>query len=145
MLRAVGIDAQIKTYPANMLFATYGQGGILTNGKYDLNISGWIAGQDPDDHSEFSSNEIPRPEHPDGVNYARYKSAEMDAAQREALGTYDQAARKKAYTKIQQILARDVPLVYLWYPRQIQPISPKFKGFAPNPINESWNAYAWSI
>ena len=145
MLRAVGIDAQIKTFPANLLFATYGQGGILTNGKYDLNISGWIAGQDPDDHSEFSSNEIPRPEHPDGVNYTRYRSAEMDAAQRAALGTSDQALRKKAYAKIQQLLARDLPLIYIWFPRQIQPISPKFKGFTPNPINESWNAYAWSI
>ena len=29
MLSAVGIDAPIKTFPANMLFATYGQGGDL--------------------------------------------------------------------------------------------------------------------
>jgi hypothetical protein len=47
--------------------------------------------------------------------------------------------------KIQQLLARDLPIIYIWFPRQAQPIVPDFKGFAPNPINESWNAYQWEI
>jgi peptide/nickel transport system substrate-binding protein len=142
-LRAAGIDAQVKTYPANLIFATYGQGGVLATGKYDINLSGWIAGQDPDDHSEFTCDQIPRPSHPDGVNYARYCSAEMDAAQAQALSSYDRDARRPAYVKIQQILARDLPIIYIWFPRQLQPITTAFKGFAPNPVNESWNAYAW--
>jgi peptide/nickel transport system substrate-binding protein len=145
MLKAAGIDTQIKTYPANLLFATYGQGGVLTTGKYDLNISGWIAGVDPDDHSEFDCDQIPRQGHPDGVNYTRYCSKEMDAAQSRALGSYSEAARKPAYVTIQQILARDLPIVYIWFPRQLQPISHDFKGFAPNPVNEAWNAYQWEI
>ena len=145
MFKAVGIDVQIKTYPANLLFATYGQGGILTTGKYDLNISGWIAGQDPDDHSEFASDQIPKPSHPDGVNYTRYQNKEMDAEQKAALASYDQAERKPHYVKIQQLLARDLPIIYIWFPRQAQPIVPDFKGFAPNPVNESWNAYQWEI
>ena len=145
MLKAVGIDAQIKTYPANLLFATYGQGGVLTTGKYDLNVSGWIAGQDPDDHSEFTCDQIPRPSHPDGVNYTRYCTPEMDAAQQRALSSYDRAVRKPAYAQIQKLLARDLPIVFLWYPRQAHGINPDFKGFAPNPVNESWNAYEWEI
>jgi peptide/nickel transport system substrate-binding protein len=145
MLKLVGIDAQIKTYPANLMFATYGQGGVLTTGKYDLNVSGWIAGQDPDDHSEFNCDQIPRPGHPDGVNYTRYCSKAMDEAQNKALASYDQAARKPSYAKIQQLLSADLPIVYLWFPRQLQPIAPDFKGFAPNPINEAWNAYEWEI
>jgi peptide/nickel transport system substrate-binding protein len=145
MLKLAGIDAQIKTYPANLLFATYGQGGVLTTGKYDLNVSGWIAGQDPDDHSEFACDQIPRPGHPDGVNYTRYCSKPMDEAQNKALASYDQAARKPSYAKIQQLLSSDLPVVYLWFPRQLQPITPDFKGFAPNPVNEAWNAYEWEI
>ena len=77
MLHAVGIDAPIKNYAANLYFATYGQGGIQTTGKYDLGIAGWIAGVDPDDHSQFSSDQIPKPSHPDGVNYTRYRSPAM--------------------------------------------------------------------
>ncbi|MDB5028529.1 MAG: appA 3 [Candidatus Eremiobacteraeota bacterium] len=145
MLKDVGIDAPIKAYPANLFFATYGQGGILTTGKYDLAVSGWIAGYDPDDHSLFQCDQIPRPGHPDGVNYTRYCNKEMDAAQTTALGSYDEPVRKKAYSEIQRLLARDVPEDFIWYPRQAQPIVPEFKGFAPNPVNEAWNAYEWEI
>lgn len=145
MLKDAGIDGQIKAYPANLFFATYGQGGIMTTGKFDLAVSGWIAGYDPDDHSLFQCDQIPKPSHPDGVNYTRYCNKEMDAAQKIALGSYDEAARKPAYATIQKLLARDVPEDYIWYPRQAQPISPDFKGFAPNPVNEAWNAYEWEI
>jgi len=145
MLHAVGIDTPIKNYAANLYFATYGQGGVQTAGKYDLGIAGWIAGVDPDDHSQFACDQIPKPSHPDGVNYTRYCSKEMDAAQKDALATYDQAVRKVAYSKIQKLLAADVPQIVIWYPRFPQATNPDFKGFAPNPVNEAWNAYQWEI
>ena len=106
MLRAVGIDAPVKSYPANLFFATYGQGGILMNAKYDLGIGGWIAGFDPDDYSIFGCDQFP----PRGNNYTRYCSPEMQALQRQALGSYDEATRKRAYSAIQKLLARDVPI-----------------------------------
>jgi peptide/nickel transport system substrate-binding protein len=141
MLRAVGIDVAVKNYPGSMFFATYGQGGILTTGHYDLAISGWIAGIDPDDHSLYQCAEIP----PRGVNYDRYCSAAMDAAQVAALSSYDEATRKKAYFTIQELIARDIPELILWYARFPQATNPDFKGFTPNPVNEAWNAYQWEI
>jgi peptide/nickel transport system substrate-binding protein len=141
MLRGIGIDAQIKNYPGNLFFATYGQGGVLTTGKFDLAITGWIAGLDPDDHSLYACNQIP----PAGVNYDRYCSAAMDAAQAAALNSYDETQRKKAYFTIQELIARDVPELIVWYARFPQATNPDFKGFAPNPVNEAWNAYQWEI
>jgi peptide/nickel transport system substrate-binding protein len=141
MLHAVGIDARIKNYPGNMFFATYGQGGILTTGKYDVAISGWVAGIDPDDHSLYSCDQVP----PKGVNYSRYCSAAMDAAQAAALASYDQAPRKRAYFTIEELIAKDVPELIIWYSRNPQAANPDFKGFAPNPVNEAWNAYQWEI
>lgn len=141
MLRTVGIDAPIKSYPTNLIFATYGQGGILTNAKYDLCVAGWIAGIDPDDNALYGCDQFP----PTGTNYTRYCSPEMQALQHEALGSYDEAVRKKAYSAIQKLLARDVPDIDLWYPRMLQPIVPSFRNFAPNPVNEAWNAHTWEI
>ncbi len=141
MLRAAGIDAPIKTYPGNLYFATFGQGGILTNAKYDLGLAGWIAGIDPDDYSLYGCDQNP----PRGNNYDRYCSPEMQALQQQALGSYDEAVRKRAYSGIQKLLARDVPDLDIWYPRQLQPVVPTFKNFAPNPVNEAWNAYQWEI
>jgi peptide/nickel transport system substrate-binding protein len=141
MLRAIGIDAQIKNYPGNLFFATFGQGGILTNGKFDLAVSGWVAGIDPDDHSLYACNQAP----PAGVNYDRYCSPAMDAAQAAALGSYDEATRRKAYFSIQELIGVDLPEIIVWYARFPQATNPDFKGFAPNPVNEAWNAYQWEI
>ncbi len=140
-LREIGIDVEPKPYLGSLLFASYGAGGILQTGKFDLDLSGWIAGVDPDDSSQFMCKFIP----PAGNNYTRECSKEMDAAQDEALGTFDQAKRKAAYSKIQKILADDMPQNFFWWPRQIQSINPDFKGFSPNPVSESWNAYLWDI
>ncbi len=140
-LHDIGVEIEAKPYLGSLLFASYGAGGILQTGKFDLNLSGWIAGVDPDDSSQFMCKFIP----PAGNNYTRECSKEMDAAQDEALGTFDQAKRKAAYSKIQRILADDMPQDFLWWPRQIQSINPDFKGFSPNPVTESWNAYLWDI
>ena len=140
-LRAVGIDAPLKSYPANLMFATYGQGGILTNAKYDLNISGWTAGFDPDDYSLYGCDQFP----PQGTNYTRYCSPDMQRLQAAALGSYDEETRRKAYSGIQKLLARDVPDIDLFYFRFLQPINPAFKNFAPNPMNEAWNAFLWEV
>jgi peptide/nickel transport system substrate-binding protein len=141
MLRAIGIDAPLKSYPANLMFATFGQGGILTNAKYDLNISGWTAGFDPDDYTLYGCDQFP----PKGSNYTRYCSPEMQRLQAAALGTYDEATRKKAYSGIQKLLAHDVPDIELFYFRFLQPINPAFKNFAPNPMSEAWNAFLWEV
>lgn len=140
-LKGIGIDAPLKSYPANLMFATFGQGGILTNAKYDLNISGWTAGYDPDDYSLYGCDQFP----PAGSNYTRYCSPEMQRLQRQALGSYDEETRKKAYSGIQKLLAHDVPDIDLFYFRFLQPINPAFKNFAPNPMNEAWNAFLWEL
>jgi peptide/nickel transport system substrate-binding protein len=140
-LKSIGIDAPLKAYPANVMFGTFGQGGILANAKYDLNISGWNAGFDPDDYSLYGCDQFP----PAGSNYTRYCSPEMQRLQARALGTYDEETRKIAYSGIQKLLARDVPDIDLFYFRSLQPIDPAFKNFAPNPMNEAWNAYRWEI
>ncbi len=141
MLHEVGIDLSIKFYDGATLFAPAGNGGILQGGKFDMGLSGWFAGVDPDNASNFVSKNIP----PGGYNYTRYKSAAMDAAQAIALRNYDRPTRTKAYATIEELLATDNPQIFFWWDRQAQAVSPDFKGFDPNPVTESWNAYTWTI
>lgn len=140
MLHGVGIDTQVKYFDGATLFAPAPL-GILQSGKFDLALAGWFAGIDPDDSSQYMSKNVP----PGGYNYSRYRSAEMDAAQAMALQNYDRPTRIKAYAKIEKLLSDDVPYIHFWWDRQAQAINPDFKGFDPNPVTESWNAYQWSI
>lgn len=141
MLRAVGIDMSIKYYTGEELFAPAGMGGILQLGRYDLSDAGWYAGIDPDDSSQLMCQNFP----PGGYNYARYCNPEMEAAQRIALTHYDLPTRKAAYDRIQALLARDNPMFFTYWLKQMEPISVDFKGFNPNPVVESWNAWQWTI
>jgi peptide/nickel transport system substrate-binding protein len=140
-LHRIGIDVTIKYYPEAILYEPAASGGIVQGGKFDLTLAPWYAGVDPDDSSQFLCAAIP----PDGYNTSRYCNPEMEAAQRDALTRYDQALRAVAYGRVQRLLARDVPYVFLWWQRQMEPVSVDFKGFAPNPATESWNAWEWSI
>ena len=141
MLRRVGIDGTIKLYPADLLYAPAGMGGILHNGKFDVIFFGWYSGLDPDDASQFTCANFP----PQGYNDSHYCNAEMEQAQRTALSDYGLQSRRAAYARIQMLLARDNPEVFFWWQRQQEPVSVDFKGFSPNPVVESWNAWQWSI
>ena len=141
MLAQSGIHVEIKAFPGDELFAPAGMGGILQLGKFDLSLAGWYAGIDPDNSSQYLCEDVP----PGGYNYSRYCNPDMQAAQNAALTHYDRPSRTAAYFKIQQLLARDNPQIFFWWTRQMEPISVDFKGFDPNPVLESWNAWQWSI
>jgi peptide/nickel transport system substrate-binding protein len=141
MLREVGIETQIKYYPGDVLFAPAGMGGILQLGKFDISIAGWYAGIDPDDSTQLTCENFP----PGGYNYSRYCSQEMQRLQQIALTHYDRPSRQAAYFAIQQLLARDNPAIFTYWLRQMEPVSVDFKGFDPNPVVESWNAWQWTI
>ncbi len=140
-LSRVGIDTQIKTYNYAVLFAAAQSGGIFNSGKYDLAIYSWVAGADPDDSSQWSCAFVP----PNGNNLTRYCNKEMDAVQQAALTHFDITTRKAAYRRSQELLARDVPAVFLYWPTQRDAVNPDLQNYAPNGISEGWNAYQWSI
>ena len=140
MLKDAGIDVELKGYTTSLLYGPPGA-GILADGKFDAGLQTWYAGSDPDDSTQLTCDQVA----PKGFNWARYCDAGMDAAQRTALSRYDRATRKRAYATIEELLARDAPFVYLWWPRQIEAVNTDLKNFRPNGIVEDWNAWEWSI
>jgi len=140
MLKDAGIETELKGYTTSLLYGPPGS-GILADGKFEAGLQTWYAGSDPDNSTQLTCDQVA----PKGFNWSRYCDRAMDDAQRAALGHYDRPARKRAYAIIEELLARDAPFVYLWWPRQIEAVNSDFKGFRPNGIIESWNAWEWSI
>lgn len=141
MLHEIGIQAEVKTYPGDLLYAPAGAGGIVHGGNFDLALWPWYAGTDPDNSSEFTCANMP----PHGYNDSRYCNPEMEALQDQALAHYDRPARARAYRAIEALLARDNPILFFWWQRQQEAVVTNFRGFAPNPTVESWNAWEWSL
>jgi ABC-type transport system substrate-binding protein len=70
----------------------------------------------------------------------------VDAAENVALGTYDQAVRKKAYAVVQEGVATQVPVIVTSFARRIQVYNTDFKGYKPaHAVTTFWNTWEWSI
>jgi peptide/nickel transport system substrate-binding protein len=141
LLAALGVDVHMHPQLSSLIYGGYGANGTLARGRYDIALYNWIAGIDPDDSAQFTCANIP----PAGYNQSYFCDAAMDAAQRVALETYDQPARKAAYARVQHVLEQGVPIDFFWWPKQIQAVNPDLRGFDPNPVVETWNAWRWSI
>jgi peptide/nickel transport system substrate-binding protein len=141
MLREAGIDVQLKGYTTALLYGPAAEGGIESSGRYEAALTTWYAGIDPDDSTQLLCDQFP----PEGYNWARYCNPQLDAAERQALAHYDIPTRKRAYAAVQEILARDAPFVYLWWPRQIEAVTARLQHFDPNGIIEDWNAWEWTL
>ncbi len=140
-LAAVGIGVELKGYNGSMMFAPLSAGGVYQGGNFDLAWYTMTLGIDPDSSGRFTCGAVP----PNGQNYSRYCNKEMDAAQFAGLATFDQNARKRAYAKSQELLARDVPIVFVFWPKDSEAFDQRLHGFAPNPITPAWNAQEWSL
>jgi peptide/nickel transport system substrate-binding protein len=140
--RDVGIDAQVKTYITSKFFATYGAGGIVQRGDFDVAFFGWISGIDPDDSVLFESDQFP----PAGQNVYHLSDPALDAAMHVQLTNSDRAARKKAFDTIQERLALDVPMLVLWFGRRISVYNTDLKNYRPaHYVTSWWNPWEWEI
>ncbi len=138
----VGIDAQIKLYPASLFFASYGAGGIVQRSKFDVAFFAWLNGTDPDDSTQFMCDQIP----PAGQNVYRYCNRALDAAEHVALASNDRATRAKAYRDVQAMLARDVPMIVPWFVRRISVKNDDLQNYRPaHAVTSWWNAWEWTI
>lgn len=142
-LRDVGIEVSVRNYPANLLFATYGTGGILQHGKFDLALFAWsLSVPDPDDTQTIGPDQLP----PAGLNYTFYADPAIGADQAIARTNYDRAVRRAAYWRIQRRIYDAVPEHTIVWRSTIDAVNTDLKNFRPTPaVSDFWNIYDWDI
>ena len=133
-----GIDVTIKSISNAQLFLPAKDGGTLASGNFDLAYVPWSMGADPDDRFLLGCDDATK-------NYMRYCDREVERLETAAAAEPDRGKRKDAYRTVDRIVARDVPIIYLFNPTYIYAYGPRLHGFAPNAFVPTWNAYAWSL
>jgi peptide/nickel transport system substrate-binding protein len=126
-LREVGIGLDVRTYEFATLYAD------VLSGNFELFTLQWTAGAlaDPDIlRRVFHSKQAP----PAGFNRGRYNNPEVDALLDDAGNTEDEPRRLALYAKVQQIIARDVPYVSLWYKTNVAVAQRSLTGVRLNPL-----------
>jgi peptide/nickel transport system substrate-binding protein len=140
-LRAVGIDATQEGATPSLLYAPPADGGILYNGKFDLEIGGWYGGLDPEASEPWTcANRAPN-----GPNVARWCDARYDAAFAAQQRLLDPAARTKQFWIMQQRIAAEVPVVFLVERTEFEAVNPALRGFGPNMLYNFGQTEDWSL
>jgi ABC-type transport system substrate-binding protein len=106
-LAQVGIALDLRSFE----FATFYSD--LTRGAFQMAPSRWIGGNEQPDIFRYAYSAASFPPH--GSNRGFYANPQLDALLADAAGTLDQAKQRADYIKVQQILARDLPTIDLWY------------------------------
>ncbi len=142
-LRALGIAVDIHNYPADLLFASYGAGGILAHGKFDISLYAWTyAEPDPDDTVTLGPGEIP----PAGSNYTFDADPKIGAWQEAARLHYDRAQRRPYYVLIQRRIHDTVPMHTIVWRSNFDAVNSDLRNFKPVPdVSDFWNSWEWQI
>jgi peptide/nickel transport system substrate-binding protein len=106
-LAQIGIAVDLRSYE----FATFYSD--LTKGTFQMAPSRWIGGNEQPDIFHYAYSQASFPPH--GSNRGFYANQALDALLDDAAATNDQARQREDYEKVQQILARDLPSINLWY------------------------------
>ncbi|MBI5789363.1 MAG: peptide-binding protein [Candidatus Schekmanbacteria bacterium] len=109
--------------------------------NFEAIILGWTVGHDPDIYDIWHSSKTA----PGELNHISYKNAEVDALLDQGRHTFDREARKKAYFRLQEILADEQPYTFLYVPDALPVVSSRFHGIEPAPLGIGYNFIKWYV
>ena len=112
---------------------------------FDAMLLGWAGGSpDPDDFALFHSTQIPTTDNPTGLNFTGFAAAEFDQVSMQARGDYDFATRAALQGRLQEILAQQVPYLFLWADQRFLITSRRIGGpVDPGSPRWLWNVEQW--
>lgn len=135
-LKDIGIDVQIRIVEWAAFLKEF-----IDKGNFEAVILAWSITQDPDIFEIWHSSKA----HSGGLNFNRYKNAEVDELLIKAREETDSSKRKPLYDKIQELLHYDQPYCFLYVPYSLPIVQKKIHGIKPAPAGIMYNFEEWWI
>jgi peptide/nickel transport system substrate-binding protein len=137
MLKEVGIDMQLEEAPVAAILEG------LRSGTMQASLFNWTYGGnsgEPDASVTLRSD--------GGNNFSSFRNERMDELLDQGLAETDPEARKAIYNEIQQIVAEEVPFLFMMYWDWYNIFSNRVEGLADNVLNGSQyynKAHLWGL
>ncbi len=135
-LAQIGIKVHIRV----LEFSTF-INEFIDKRRFEAVLLGWSIGLDPDQYDIWYSGKTKEKE----LNFVSYSNPEVDALLERGRRTFDIGERKKAYDRMQEILAEDLPYIFLYVPDATVIVNGRFKGIKPSPIGITYNLPKWYV
>jgi peptide/nickel transport system substrate-binding protein len=132
-LGEVGIEVEVQSFEQQTFFAD------IKKGNYQLASMQTSPITEPDLLFTFyHSTRIPSPQDPNAHNRWRYDSPEVDRLTELGRRTLDKERRREIYGQVQEILARDLPVIPLWHEDNLTLMNVDVSGYALYPTASLW-------
>ena len=135
-LREIGVGVELRV----LEWATFLKEHIKKH-RFAAAAMAWGVGLDPDQYSIWHSSQTG----PDEFNFVSYKNAEVDSLLEQGRRTCKQADRKRIYDRLQEILAEDQPLIFLFFRDTMPAVSSRVRGIVPGAIGIDYNVNEWYV
>ena len=109
--------------------------------RFEAIILGWGIGQDPDQYEIWHSSKTG----PDELNHISYANPEVDRLLEQGRMSCVQAERTRYYHRLQEVLAEDQPIVFLYFRDALPVVSSRVKGIVPSPNGIRYNFHEWFV
>lgn len=135
-LKEVGIVVKLRTIEWAAFLKEF-----IDKKNFEATILSWTIPIDPDLYNVWHSSKTA----PGELNFISYSNKEVDELIDKGRFTFDQAVRKQAYDRIQEILMDEVPYIFLYVPDALPVVASRFHGIKPEPAGISYNFTKWYV
>jgi len=144
-LADVGIGIEIANNSYDTMWNSYGDGGPVATGNYD--IAEWSETTDfPDPNTSiFLCSEIPSNDEPAGGNWFGICDQEMDALFQAQALEMDPDKRIDQYHDIGKIMTDNVYWLGVWHDNDVWTINKRTSNIKISGANAFWNCFEWDV
>jgi peptide/nickel transport system substrate-binding protein len=135
-LKEIGVKADIQVIEWAAFIKEY-----VKPRRFEVVILGLGSGVDPDQYVVWHSSQTG----PDQMNRTGYANPEVDRLLERGRASCLPAERVKYYRRIQEILAEDLPMVFLYSKDDLPAVSSRFHGLKAGPAGIVYNLYEWYV
>ena len=135
-LRELGVTVEIRPLEWAALLKEY-----IKKRKFEAIVLGWGIGIDPDQYVVWHSSQTG----PDQLNHISYANPEVDRLLEAGRTSCVQSERVKYYHQLQEVLADDLPLVFLYFADALPVVASRIHGVDPGPNGVRWQSFKWFV
>jgi peptide/nickel transport system substrate-binding protein len=135
-LRDVGVGVELRVLEWAAFLKEY-----VKKRRFEALILGWSTGEDPDQYEIWHSSKTG----PDDLNHISYANPEVDALLERGRSACVQDERVKHYRRLQEVLAEDEPVVFLYFRDALPVVSSRVHGIDPGPGGIIHNFPRWYV
>ncbi len=135
-LKEIGVRTQVRAVEWAAFIKEF-----VDKHNFDALILAWTLPPDPDPYAVWHSSKT----EPGGLNFVGYKNEEVDRLLETGRQTFDQAVRRRAYFRFQEILHQDQPYTFLYVPDALPVVAARIHGVEPAVSGIGHNFIRWFV